>query len=119
MQAGRARWPASLAPTYLPGFPLSGTRLVNGGVWANNPAMVAVVEAAGACAVQPEALRVFSLGTTSEVRHRGRGLDRGTAVNLGSANPTGECRITHFDVCPAKRAPDDGSLLQAIWRQRR
>ena len=33
----------SAAPTYLPGFPLSGTRLVDGGVWANNPAMVAVV----------------------------------------------------------------------------
>jgi hypothetical protein len=43
----------------------------------------------------------------------------GTAVNLGSANPTDECRITHFDVCPAKSAPDDGSLLLAIWRQRR
>jgi hypothetical protein len=43
----------------------------------------------------------------------------GTAVNLGAANPTDECRITHFDVCPAKRAPDDGSLLLAIWRQRR
>ena len=43
----------------------------------------------------------------------------GTAVNLGSANPSDECRITHFDVCPAKRAPDDGSLLLAIWRQRR
>jgi Family of unknown function (DUF6083) len=43
----------------------------------------------------------------------------GTAVNLGSANPTDECRITHFDVCPAKSAPDDGSPLLAIWRQRR
>jgi Family of unknown function (DUF6083) len=43
----------------------------------------------------------------------------GTAVNLGSANPTDECQITHFDVCPAKRAPDDSSLLLVIWRQRR
>jgi patatin-like phospholipase/acyl hydrolase len=67
----------SAAPTYLPGFRLSGTRLVDGGVWANNPAMIAVVEAAGTCAVPLETLRVFSLGTTSEVRHRGRGLDCG------------------------------------------
>lgn len=43
----------------------------------------------------------------------------GTAVNLGGANPADECRITHFDVCPAKRPPDDGPLLLAIWRQRR
>jgi hypothetical protein len=43
----------------------------------------------------------------------------GTAVNLGWANPTDECRITHLDVCPAGPAPDDGTLLLAIWRQRR
>jgi hypothetical protein len=43
----------------------------------------------------------------------------GTAVNLHRANPADECRITHFDVCPAKPAPADGPLLLAIWRQRR
>ncbi len=43
----------------------------------------------------------------------------GTAVNLGAANPTDECRITHFDVCPAKRAPEDGTLLLAVWRENR
>ena len=43
----------------------------------------------------------------------------GTAVNLHWGNPTDECRITHFDVCPAKPAPADGSVLLAIWRQRR
>jgi hypothetical protein len=35
------------------------------------------------------------------------------------SNPTDQCRITHFDVCPAKPAPGDGSLLLAIWRQQR
>jgi patatin-like phospholipase/acyl hydrolase len=67
----------SAAPTYLPGFPLAGTRLIDGGVWANNPAMVAVVEAVGTCGVSLRDLRVFSLGTTVEVRHRSRRLDRG------------------------------------------
>jgi Family of unknown function (DUF6083) len=43
----------------------------------------------------------------------------GTAVNLHRGNPTDECRITHFDVCPTKLAPADGPLLLAIWRQRR
>lgn len=42
----------------------------------------------------------------------------GTAVNLHRANPADQCRITHFDVCPAKPAPSDGSLLLAIWRDR-
>jgi len=73
----------SAAPTYLPCFPLSGSRLVDGGVWANNPAMIAVVEAAGTCGAALEALQVFSLGTTSEVRHRSRGLDHGGMLKWG------------------------------------
>lgn len=65
------------APTYLPGMPLGGTRLVDGGVWANNPAMVALTEAVGPLGHPLDAIRVFSLGTTTDVRHRSRRLDRG------------------------------------------
>ncbi|MGW2272229.1 CBASS cGAMP-activated phospholipase [Streptomyces yangpuensis] len=67
----------SAAPTYLPGMPLDGARLVDGGVWANNPTMVALTEAVGPLSVPLEAIKVFSLGTTTDVRSRHRRLDRG------------------------------------------
>ncbi len=67
----------SAAPTYLPGMPLDGARLVDGGVWANNPVMVALTEAVGPLSVPLDAIRVFSLGTTTDVRHRHRRLDGG------------------------------------------
>lgn len=67
----------SAAPTYLPGMPLDGARLVDGGVWANNPSMVALTEAVGPLSVPLDTIRVFSLGTTTDVRHRHRRLDRG------------------------------------------
>ncbi|MFE9425302.1 CBASS cGAMP-activated phospholipase [Kitasatospora sp. NPDC006697] len=65
------------APTYLPALPLAGNRLVDGGVWANNPSMVALVEAVGPLGIALDKISMFSLGTLSEVRHRSRRLDRG------------------------------------------
>ncbi|MFI0926076.1 DUF6083 domain-containing protein [Streptomyces sp. NPDC021012] len=40
----------------------------------------------------------------------------GTAVNLGSAVPSDTCRVTHFDVCPARPAPADSPVMLALWR---
>ncbi|MFI7543804.1 CBASS cGAMP-activated phospholipase [Actinoplanes sp. NPDC049599] len=65
------------APTYLPGMPLGGARLIDGGIWANNPAMVALTEAVGPLGVPLDQIRIFSLGTTTDRRHRSRRLDRG------------------------------------------
>lgn len=60
----------SAAPTYFPTFRLPGdaVRLIDGGVWANNPAMVGVTEAVSMFGRTLDALRVLSLGTTSTVK---------------------------------------------------
>lgn len=56
------------APTYFPTFKTSaGIPLVDGGMWANNPVGVAVVEAVGILKWEPENLRVLSLGCTTEI----------------------------------------------------
>jgi len=68
----------SAAPTYFPSFRrVDHIRLVDGGVWANNPAMLGIVEAVSLLDIPLEAIRVFSLGTTSEVKGRPKKLDRG------------------------------------------
>ena len=68
----------SAAPTYFPAVrDVDHVRLVDGGVWANTPTMVAIVEAFGTLGVPLPALRVLSLGTTDEVHGRRRGLDSG------------------------------------------
>jgi patatin-like phospholipase/acyl hydrolase len=56
------------APTFLPSATVDRAHLVDGGVWANNPTMVAVTEAGGELCLPLSSVRVLSLGTTSEVR---------------------------------------------------
>ena len=68
----------SAAPTFFPWcLKLDHIRLVDGGVWANNPTMVGVVEAISMLDVPLGAIRVLSLGTTNAVKGRSRKLDRG------------------------------------------
>jgi hypothetical protein len=70
----------SAAPTYLPAHRLRGMRLVDGGVWANNPSIVAVSEAVSEFSIDLADIRVLSLGTTSDVCARPGRLDRGGLV---------------------------------------
>lgn len=67
----------SAAPTYFPTFQLPGdeVRLVDGGVWANNPAMVGVTEAVSMFGQPLETIHVLSIGTTASARARPRRLD--------------------------------------------
>jgi hypothetical protein len=65
------------APTYFPAYrSASGLPLVDGGVWANNPMGLAVVEAIGMLAWPADQLRLLSLGCTTsplDVRRGGLG----------------------------------------------
>jgi patatin-like phospholipase/acyl hydrolase len=72
----------SAAPTYFPAFrlPIDEVRLVDGGVWANNPAMVGVTEAVSMFGRGLDEIRVLSVGTTTGLRPRPSRLDNGGLV---------------------------------------
>lgn len=58
----------SAAPTYFPPHRSpSGITLIDGGMWANNPVGVAIVEAIGVLGWERNSLRILSLGCTQEV----------------------------------------------------
>ena len=68
----------SAAPTYFPTFTdIDNIRLVDGGVCANNPIMVGIVEAISMFNVRLNDIRVLSLGTTDAVKGRPKILDHG------------------------------------------
>jgi hypothetical protein len=66
------------APTYFPSYrSAAGLPLIDGGVWANNPTGVAVVEAIGILRWAPDSLRVLSLGCTASPLDMRRGMKHG------------------------------------------
>jgi patatin-like phospholipase len=63
------------APTYFPTYrSAAGTPLIDGGMWANNPAGIAAVEALGVLGWEPGDVQMLSLGCTTEPlrAHAGR-----------------------------------------------
>jgi patatin-like phospholipase/acyl hydrolase len=55
------------APTYFPAsIDDTGVRLIDGGVWANNPSMVALAEALGYLGQAQDSLAMLSIGTTQK-----------------------------------------------------
>jgi len=72
----------SAAPTF---FPCSRTvdslRLIDGGVWANNPALVAVTEAVGTLNITLENIHMLSIGTSNAINHRKNRLNAGGIIS--------------------------------------
>lgn len=55
------------APTYFSSSPeMGGTGLIDGGVWANNPMLMATVEAIGVLRWNPETVQMLALGCVKE-----------------------------------------------------
>ena len=52
----------SAAPTYFTPFQRRAHTFLDGGIWANNPTMAAVVEALSCFTTQPEDVRILSIG---------------------------------------------------------
>jgi patatin-like phospholipase/acyl hydrolase len=68
----------SAAPTFLPVFTeVDHVRLIDGGIWANNPIMVGVTEAISTLDIEPDEIFVMSIGTTNEVKGRSEKLNSG------------------------------------------
>jgi uncharacterized protein len=68
----------SAAPTYFPcSREVDSLRLIDGGVWANNPSVVAIIEAQGTLNVSLSSMRLLSIGACEPVVNRGGTLDRG------------------------------------------
>ena len=74
----------SAAPTYFPAHKVGDRGVfVDGGVWANCPAMLGVVEAVEFCKQRLEDLRVLSISTTSYPFRLGEKQERGGLVGWG------------------------------------
>ena len=68
----------SAAPTYFPAFSgIDNVKLIDGGVWANNPSIVGITEAVSLLEVPLEQIYVLNLGTTDEVRAYPVHLEKG------------------------------------------
>jgi patatin-like phospholipase/acyl hydrolase len=73
----RVAMATTAAPTYFAAYRgVDRIPLADGGLWANNPSMVAIVEAIGTLSTSPDCIRLLSLGTTQPVK-RGTHLVRG------------------------------------------
>lgn len=69
------------APTYFEAANVDGQRLVDGGVWANNPSVVAIGEAVSMLDVDLDDIRVLNVGTLDQRINHAERLDTGGWLN--------------------------------------
>lgn len=67
----------SAAPLYFPAARVDGHRLIDGGVWANNPSVVAIAEAVSMLHVPLSSIRVLNVGTIDQLTNHPKRRDRG------------------------------------------
>ena len=65
------------APSYFPAAQVDGQRLIDGGVWANNPSLLAISEAVSMLGVPLDAIRVLNIGTVDQRAAHPERLDTG------------------------------------------
>lgn len=80
------------APTYFEAARVDGQRLIDGGVWANNPSVVAVSEAVSMLDVALTSIRVLNVGTVDQRTNHAERLDVGGWANW--ALPATQLMIT-------------------------
>jgi uncharacterized protein len=67
----------SAAPLFFPAAHVDGHRLIDGGVWANNPAVVAIAEAVSMLNIPLDTITVLNVGTIDQLTDHPKRLDRG------------------------------------------
>lgn len=80
------------APTFFEAARVDDQRLIDGGVWANNPSVVAIGEAVSMLGVPLQAIRVLNVGTIDQRTHHPKRLDVGGWANW--AKPGAQLMIT-------------------------
>ncbi|MFI4917012.1 MAG: CBASS cGAMP-activated phospholipase [Phycisphaerales bacterium JB060] len=82
IEAWKIAMATSAAPTYFPAFrEIDDQRLIDGGVWANNPTMVGITEACALLNASLDQVRVLSLGTCDDVVRRPDRLNAGGLIS--------------------------------------
>ncbi|WP_275001710.1 CBASS cGAMP-activated phospholipase [Promicromonospora iranensis] len=73
------------APTYFPAATVDSTRLIDGGVFANNPSVLAIAEATSMLGVPLDAIRILNIGTMSPFTDHSDKLDNAGLSKWGLA----------------------------------
>jgi len=75
----------SAAPTYFPAAVVDSARLVDGGVFANNPSVLAIAEATSMLGVPLDAIRVLNIGTMDPFTDHADRLDTAGVAGWSTA----------------------------------